>query len=144
MAKKAKRPPFSAHEARLAAQREVYAQVEKIQEEVSRQMTRDYMALLLLVLHDEYGFGNKRLLHVFARVADMAEAVNMGLVSFGDIRDTLYEEVNIDIENQQVQRKKGDPRWTPVRQPAGGKQVRGAEGAGDGGKDHAAGAAAKV
>lgn len=118
MAKKARRPEPSAHAARLAAQREVYAQVEKIQAELSHQMTRDYMSLLLLVLHDEYGFGNKRLLHVFARVADMAEAVNMGLVSFGDIRQTLYEEVNIDIENQQVQRKKGDARWVPVRQSA--------------------------
>lgn len=143
MAKK-RRVKIDAHEARLAAQQEVYAQVEKIQSELSRQMTRDYMACLLLVLHDEYGFGTKRLLNVFARVADMAEAINMGLLSFGDIRETLIKEVGIDVENQQVQRKKGDARWTPVRQPARGQKVRGAKGDGSSGQDRAAGAAAEV
>ena len=60
MAKNKARVKIDAHEARLAAQREVYAQLDKIQADMSRQMTRDYMACLLLVLHDEYGFGNKR------------------------------------------------------------------------------------
>ena len=123
MAKRNTRVRIDAHEARLAAQREVYAQLDKIQEEMSRQMTRDYMACLLLVLHDEYGFGNKRLLNVFARVADMAEALNQGLLTFSDIRQTLIEEVNIDVENQQVQRKQGDSRWSPVRQPPRSQKV---------------------
>lgn len=144
MAKNKARVKIDAHEARLAAQREVYAQLDKIQADMSRQMTRDYMACLLLVLHDEYGFGNKRLLNVFARVADMAEALNMGLLSFKDIRETLIEEVGIDVEKQQVQRRKGDARWTPVRQPARGPKVRGAKGDGSSGQDRAAGAAAEV
>lgn len=144
MAKHKARVKIDAHEARLAAQREIYAQVDKIQAELSKQMTRDYMACLMLVLHDEYGFGTKRLLNVFARVADMAEALNEGFLTFKDIRETLIKEVDIDIENQQVQRKKGDARWSPVRQSARGAKVRGAEGAGGGGKDRAAGATAKV
>lgn len=144
MAKSKARVKIDAHEARLAAQREVYAQLDKIQAEMSGQISRDFMAMTMLVLHDEYGFGNKRLLNVFARVADMAEALNMGLLSFKDIRDTLVEEVGIDVEKQQVQRRKGDARWTPVRQPARGAQVRGAKGDGGGGQDRAAGAAAEV
>lgn len=123
MAKNKARVKIDAHEARLAAQREVYAQLDKIQADMSRQMTRDYMACLLLVLHDEYGFGNKRLLNVFARVADMAEALNQGLLTFADIRQTLIEEVNIDVENQQVQRKQGDSRWSPVRQSSRSQKV---------------------
>ena len=51
MAKNKARVKIDAHEARLAAQREVYAQLDKIQADMSRQMTRDYMACLLLVLH---------------------------------------------------------------------------------------------
>ena len=144
MAKNKARVKIDAHEARLAAQREVYAQLDKIQADMSRKMTRDYMACLLLVLHDEYGFGNKRLLNVFARVADMAEALNMGLLSFKDIRETLIEEVGIDVEKQQVQRRKGDARWSPVRQPARGAQVRRAEADGGSRQDRAAGAAAEV
>lgn len=144
MAKNKARVKIDAHEARLAAQREVYAQLDKIQADMSRQMTRDYMACLLLVLHDEYGFGNKRLLNVFARVADMAEALNMGLLSFKDIRETLIEEVGIDVEKQQVQRRKGDARWSPVRQPARGQKVRGAKADGGSGQDRAAGTSAEV
>lgn len=144
MAKSKARVKIDAHEARLAAQREVYAQLDKIQAEMSGQISRDFMAMTMLVLHDEYGFGNKRLLHVYARVADMADSLNQGLLTFADIRQTLIEEVNIDVEKQQVQRKKGDARWSPVRQPARSTKVRRVEGAGGGGKDRAAGATAKV
>ena len=144
MAKHKTRVRIDAHEARLAAQREVYEQIDKIQEEMSAKIARDFMACLLLVLRDEYGFGEKRLLNVYARVADMADSLNKKLLTFEDIRNTLIEEVNIDVENRQVQRRKGDARWTPVRQPARGAKVRGAEGTGGGGKDRAAGAAASV
>lgn len=85
-------------------------------DELSARISRDFMAMVLLVLHDEFGFGRKRLMRVYTRVADMADALNKGLLTFADIRQTLIEEVDIDIEQEQVQRKSGGDRWSPVRQ----------------------------
>lgn len=130
----------SAYAAEQAARRYVEERVDEITANVSK----DYTAMALLVLHDEFGFGLKRLQRVYCRLCDMADSLNGRYLTFQDIRQTLIEEVGFDIEKEQVQRRKGDARWSPVRQPERGKKVRGVESVGGGGEDRSAGTATEV
>lgn len=87
----------SAHEARLAAQREVYAQVEKIRAELNAQMTPRYMAMFAFALHEEFGFGKARLGRVLGRVWELSEAMEEGYLTFEDLLETLEKECEIKL-----------------------------------------------
>ena len=55
------------------------------------------LLLALWALHDDFGFGNKRLSQFIAKVFDLLDSYTKGYVSIDDLRDTLKKETNIDI-----------------------------------------------
>ena len=89
--------------ARQAAERYVSERVDEIAGEIAR----DYLLVLMLVLHDEYGYGKKRIMHIYTRVCDISDSISRGLMTFEDIRQTLIKECRWDIDNAQVERKQG-------------------------------------
>lgn len=91
---------------------------EKI-EEIAGTIARDYLLMLMFVLHDEHGFGKKRLMHIYTRICDMSDAINDGLITFEDIRKTLVAECHWDIDNTYIERKQNEVYWHVVEQ--GGK-----------------------
>ena len=98
--------------ARQAAERYVNERVEQIAGEIAR----DYLLILMLVLHDEYGFGKKRIMHTYTRVCDVSDSVSNGLITFEDIRQTLINECRRDIDKAQVERKQGEAYWHAVEE----------------------------
>lgn len=103
--------------ARQAAERYVSERVDTIAGEIAR----DYLLVLMLVLHDEYGFGKKRIMHTYTRVCDVSDSISRGLMTFEDIRQTLIDECNWDIDNAYVERKQGEAYWH-VAENVGGKR----------------------
>ena len=101
--------------ARQAADRYVN---EKIAE-IAGTIARDYLLMLMFVLHDEHGFGKKRLMHIYTRICDMSDAINDGLITFEDIRKTLVDECHWDIDKAYIERKQDEVYWHVAEQ--GGK-----------------------
>ena len=102
----------AAWSAREAAERYVNERVEQIAGEIAR----DYLLVLMLVLHDEYGFGKKRIMHIYTRVCDISDSISRGLMTFEDIRQTLINECRWDIDKAQVERKQGEAYWHAVEE----------------------------
>ncbi len=98
--------------ARQAAERYVSERVD----EISGEIARDYLLVLMLVLHDEYGFGKKRIMHIYTRVCDISDSISRGLMTFEDIRQTLINECRWDIDKAQVERKQGEAYWHAVEE----------------------------
>ena len=97
----------ASYAARQAAERYVNEKIEEIAGEIAR----DYLLILMLVLHDELGFGKKRIMHIYTRVCDISDSISNGLITFEDIRKTLVDECNWDIDNAYVERKQGEAYW---------------------------------
>lgn len=97
----------ASYAARQAAERYVNEKIEEIAGEIAR----DYLLILMLVLHDELGFGKKRIMHIYTRVCDISDSVSCGLITFDDIRKTLIDECNWDIDNAYVERKQDEAYW---------------------------------
>lgn len=55
------------------------------------------MLLTIMVLHDKFGFGEKRLFRFIDEEAKLLEAYNEGYLNVQDIEDTLKEEVGIEV-----------------------------------------------
>lgn len=106
----------ASYAARQAAERYVNEKTEEIAGEIAR----DYLLILMLVLHDELGFGKKRIMHIYTRVCDISDSISNGLITFEDIRETLVGECNWDIDNAYVERKQGEAYWH-VAEHIGGK-----------------------
>lgn len=98
--------------ARQAAERYVSERVDEIASEIAR----DYLLILMLVLHDEYGFGKRRIMHVYTRVCDLSDSVSKGLMTFEDVRQALIDECKWDIDKACVERKEGEAYWRPVEE----------------------------
>ena len=105
----------ASYAARQAAERYVNEKIEEIAGEIAR----DYLLILMLVLHDELGFGKKRIMHIYIRVCDISDSVSNGLITFEDIRKTLVDECHWDIDSAYVERKQGEAYWHIAEQ--GGK-----------------------
>lgn len=93
--------------ARQAAERYVNEKIE----EIAGGITRGYLLMLMFVLHDEFGFGKKRIMHIYTRVCDISDSINDGLITFEDIHKTLIEECKWDIDNAYVERKQDEAYW---------------------------------
>lgn len=105
----------ASYAARQAAERYVNEKIEEIAGEIAR----DYLLILMLVLHDELGFGKKRIMHIYTRVCDISDSVSNGLITFEDIRQTLIKECKWDIDNAYVERKQGEAYWHVVEHVGG-------------------------
>lgn len=97
----------ASYAARQAAERYVNEKIE----EIAGTIARDYLLILMLVLHDELGFGKKRIMHIYTRVCDISDSVSNGLITFEDIRQTLIEECKWDIDNAYVERRQDEAYW---------------------------------
>lgn len=106
----------ASYAARQAAERYVNEKIE----EIAGTIARDYLLILMLVLHDELGFGKKRIMHIYTRVCDISDSISNGLITFEDIRKTLVDECRRDIDNAYVERKQGEAYWH-VAERAGGE-----------------------
>lgn len=102
----------AAWSAREAAERYVNERVEQIAGEIAR----DYLLILMLVLHDEFGFGKKRIMHTYTRVCDVSDSVSNGLITFEDVRQALVDECKWDIDKAYVERKQGEAYWHMVEE----------------------------
>lgn len=105
----------ASYAARQAAERYVNEKIEEIAGEIAR----DYLLILMLVLHDELGYGKKRIMHIYTRVCDISDSVSNGLITFEDIRQTLIKECKWDIDNAYVERKQGEAYWHVVEHVGG-------------------------
>lgn len=52
----------------------------------------------LLVLRDEFGFGQKRMLQYLEKYKEVVSDYNAGRLKLSDIKQVLREEVKIDVE----------------------------------------------
>lgn len=61
------------------------------------QATNFALAAPMLILRDEFGFGEKRLMKFYEAYVDMYDSIEKGYLDIEDIVDTLREEVNIEL-----------------------------------------------
>ena len=66
-------------------------------ERVKKFIVTYYSASVALVLHDKWGFGQKRLTRVVGQINDLFESILLDYVSIEDIRKTLKEETGVDL-----------------------------------------------
>lgn len=74
--------------------------VEMEREELLKQkdnLATQYHLVWLLTLRDLYGFGHERLVRTLNSAVDNFTAVSEGYITFDDIRDTLKEEVKLNL-----------------------------------------------
>lgn len=55
-----------------------------------------FLILGLFALHDDFGFGKKRLEMFVAKVVDLLDSYDKGYISIDDLYDTLKKETGID------------------------------------------------
>ena len=63
-----------------------------------------YEAVLVLALHDKLGFGEKRARRFMKYVRDTFDSVQQGYVDLDEIKDTVKEEVGIDIQKEFIEK----------------------------------------
>lgn len=57
-----------------------------------------YSTALAIVLHDKYGFGEKRLKTLLAQVEDTFDSIVQGYVSIDELKKTILEECKVNIK----------------------------------------------
>ena len=55
------------------------------------------LIMMLWVLHDKFGFGNKRLMRMTDEINELADAMNMKLLGEKDIIKALKDECDLEI-----------------------------------------------
>ena len=55
------------------------------------------LLMMLWVLHDKFGFGNKRLMRMTDEINELADAMNMKLLGEKDIIKALKDECDLEI-----------------------------------------------
>ena len=66
--------------------------------EIIAKVQMSLTAATVLVLHDKFGFGKKRLAEYICWVGDYFDSVHRDFVSFDDIKKCIYDELGIDFE----------------------------------------------
>lgn len=56
------------------------------------------LASCVLVLHDKFGFGKKRLEKFCGEVTDMYDSIHGEFLSFEDVKKAIYDELGIDFD----------------------------------------------
>lgn len=64
----------------------------------SRDAADALFAALAMALHDNCGWGQKRVKRLFEQVTETFDAVQHDYVSIGDLKDTVKDELAIDIK----------------------------------------------
>lgn len=71
--------------------------VKKTVDRLSREAFERMMVLSLLVLRDEWGFGEKRMERFIDQLSTLVEDVSAGRLSMDDITATLEDELGIEF-----------------------------------------------
>lgn len=75
-------------------------EIQKMNLENTKKAVNIVTLIPLLVLRDEYGFGEKRLKRFLEQFKDTFDAYNEGYLDLEDIARVLKEEANIDINEE--------------------------------------------
>lgn len=75
--------------------------IEEIKKQVMKKTSKfafDYIVSIpLIVLRDEFGFGQKRCERFCEAAAELLESINSGHLSLEDIRETIEKELNMEL-----------------------------------------------
>lgn len=71
--------------------------VDRATRHIAELLQEKVLILACAVLHDEFGFGKKRVQQFMDRFDSKAECIQDGFVSFNDYVDTLNEELQIKL-----------------------------------------------
>ena len=71
--------------------------VERMKKEITDDAVKNAFAIFLMVMHDKWWFGIKRLNRLFRHICDLSEQVGDGYVSVAQLKKILSEEMNIEI-----------------------------------------------
>lgn len=63
-------------------------------------VVRTLIAIPVLVLHDKWGFGQKRLERFVVQMVEVLDSYEKGLVSMDDLMDVLKDEAGIDLRER--------------------------------------------
>lgn len=88
----------------MAAHKEI--EREKIKKEIAKnvedrvipRIQAACLAATAVVLHDKFGFGEKRLNKYIEEVFEVFESIYTGYVSFDDLKACIYDELGIDFD----------------------------------------------
>lgn len=72
--------------------------VKKIEKQVIPRTKSSCLAATVLVLHDKFGFGVKRLERYMLEVYELFDSIYDEYVSFDEIRKCIYDELGIDFD----------------------------------------------
>ena len=71
--------------------------ITETQQKIRFDTINDLMIMSLMVLHDKYGFGEKRLKKFHTEIASLGECLIAGTVKLEDIREYLRENCNVQF-----------------------------------------------
>ena len=69
--------------------------ITETQQKIRFDTINDLMLMSLMVLHDKYGFGEKRLKKFHTEIASLGECLIAGTVNLDDIKDYLQENCKV-------------------------------------------------
>ena len=72
--------------------------VERMKREITDDAVKNAFAIFLMVMHDKWGFGMKRLNRLFGHICELSDLVGDRYVSVAEIKKTLRDEMGIVIE----------------------------------------------
>lgn len=108
-AKKSKRQLVVTDSMIKDAEKELEAYKERLTNEICTRIETDVnktidrarintILIALLIMHDKYGFGKKRLQDLLGLIQEMEQDVNMGRLQIEDIELVLKNETEIEVE----------------------------------------------
>ena len=71
--------------------------ITETQQKIRFDTINDLMIMSLMVLHDKFGFGEKRLKKFHTEIANLGECLIAGTVELEDIRNHLRENCNVQF-----------------------------------------------
>ena len=72
--------------------------IDRMKKEITDDAVKSAFAIFLMVMHDKWGFGMKRLNRLFKNICELSEQVGDGYVSTAQLKKILKEEMGIVIE----------------------------------------------
>lgn len=82
--------------------------INRMKREITRDAINKAFILVFTVLHDKWGFGQKRLAKVFKQINDLSEMINEPprYVSIAELERVLKEELKINFEKKETNNEK--------------------------------------
>lgn len=70
------------------------------QRKIRMDAVNDFSTMVFMVLHDKYGFGEKRIKQFYHELAKLGDCMKDGLANMQDMRKTLLDECGIKIDGR--------------------------------------------